>query len=219
MKICPSCKANIEGTHTRCPLCQNQLQGEASEDVYPSRAAMKVQSFAYKLQMFIAVSAMAICLACEYLLDVTTFFHWSLLICVWVIGGEAWLAGIIHGHRNPGRVVALNAWWAAILIMLTFIIIREIRPIYFWYIMPAIAIAAEVLLFIFMMSDKSHNLLAYLLGCSFMCILMGVLSMLITGERTVLWVICMLAGIVGIIGAVVFKGKNVPDELQKRFHI
>lgn len=219
MRICPSCKINIMGSHTRCPLCQNMLQGEPSEDVYPRRDSLKVQSFAYKLQMFIAVSAMAVCLGCEFLLDLKTFFHWSLLVCVWVIGGELWLAAVIHGHRNPGRVVALNAWWAAILIMLTFLIIKDVRPIYFWYIMPAIAIAAEVLLFIFMMRDKSHNLMVYLLGCSFICIVMGVLCMLITGERTVLWVICLLAGIVGIIGAVVFKGRTVPYELQKRFHI
>ena len=43
--------------------------------------------------------------------------------------------------------------------------------------------------------------------------------MLITGERSVLWVLCLLAGIMGIIGAVVFKGRHVPDELERRFHV
>ena len=205
MKYCPGCKINIEGSHNRCPVCQNMLQGEASEDVYPSRGALKAQSFLYKLQMFIAISVMAAALACEFLLDIRTGFHWSLLTVVWVIGGELWLSGIIHGHRNPGRVITLNAFWAALLVMLTFLIIKDIRPIYFWYIMPAIAIAAETMLFVYMMVDKTHNSMAYLLGCSFLCIIMGILCMLITHQKSVLWVLCLLIGTVGIVGAVVFK--------------
>ncbi len=219
MRYCPGCKINVEGSHTRCPICQNRLQGDPSEDAYPSMNALKAQSFLYKLQMFIAISAMAVALGCEFLLDVRTSFHWSLLVAVWVIGGEIWLSGIIRGHRNPGRVITLNAFWAAILVMFTFLMIRDIRPIYFWYVMPAIAIATEIMLFAYMMVDKSRNGMAYLLGCSFLCIVMGVLCMLITHERSILWVICLMIGIVGFIGAVVFKGRRVPDELERRFHL
>ncbi len=219
MKYCPSCKVNVEGDMDRCPLCQNALMGEASGRVYPSIDVMRKQSLLYKLQMFIFLSAMVVCLACEFLLNVRTTFHWSLLICVWVIGGEIWLAAVIHGHHNPSKVITINAWWAAVLVMFTFLIIKDIRPIYFWYIMPAIAVTTEVLHFIFMMIDKARNAMAYLLGCSFLCIIMGVLCMLITGERSVLWVICLLAGILGLIGAVVFKGRRVPDELERRFHV
>ena len=219
MKYCPSCKIQIEGDPDRCPLCQNALKGEGTEPVYPSSETLRKQSMLYKIQMFIALSAMAVSLACEFMLNVRTSFHWSLLVCVWVIGGEIWLAAVIHGHHNPSKVVSLNAWWAAILVMFTFLIIKDIRPIYFWYIMPAIAIATEILHFIFMMIDKAHNAMAYLLGCSFLCIIMGVLCILITGEKSILWVICFLTGIVGLMGAVVFKGRRVPEELERRFHV
>ncbi|MBO4898917.1 MAG: hypothetical protein J5509_01370 [Lachnospiraceae bacterium] len=219
MKYCPSCKAHIEGDMKKCPLCQNNLQGEASERVYPSIDVMRKQSMLYKIQMFLALTCMIVSLACEFLLDVKTTFHWSLLVCVWVIGGELWLAAVIRGHHNPSKVVTLNAFWAAVLIMFTFILIRDIRPIYFWYIMPSLAVATEVLLFIFMMIDKARNAMPYLLGCSFLCIIMGVLCMIITGERSVMWVVCMMIGVVGFMGAVVFKGKRVPDELQRRFHV
>ncbi|MCR5596284.1 MAG: hypothetical protein K6G12_10565 [Lachnospiraceae bacterium] len=219
MKYCPSCKAHIEGRYTKCPLCQNALQGEGDEEIYPSSELLRKQSLLYKIQMFIVLTAMVVCVACEFLLDIRTSFHWSLLVCVWAIGGEMWLAAVIHRHHNPSKVVSTNAWWAAILVMLTFLIIKDIRPIYFWYIMPAIAIGSELLLFVFMMIDKAHNAMPYLLGCSFICVVMGVLCMLITGQRTVLWVICMLVGIVGIIGAIIFKGRTVPDELQRRFHV
>ena len=200
-------------------MCQNRLTGDPSEDVYPARKDLKRGSMLYKVQMFLAITVMIVALACEFLLDVKLDFHWSLLACVWVRGGEIWLRVIIHGHKNPGRVVTLNAWWAAILIMFTFIIIKDLRPIYFWYIMPAIAIAAQVLLFIFMMIDKRHNCLPYFLGCSGLCIAMGIICMLVTHEKALLWVICLMVGVVGLVGAVVFKGRSVPDELQKRFHL
>ncbi len=219
MLYCPSCKAQIEGDADRCPLCQNALRGDKGDPVYPSARALRRQSVLYKIQMFIALTGMVVSLACEFLLDAKAPFHWSLLVSVWVIGGEIWLAAVIHGHKNPSKVVTLNAWWAAILVMFTFIIIKDIRPIYFWYIMPAIAILTEVTLFILMMVDKAHNAMAYLLGCSFLCIAMGIICMLVTGQRSVLWVICFMIGIVGIIGAVVFKGRKVPDELERRFHV
>lgn len=219
MRYCPSCKINVEGSHKRCPICQNRLSGDASEDIYPPIGALKAGSLLYKIQLFIALSIMAVSLASEFLLGVTTTFHWSLLVCVWVIGSELWLRAVIYGHKNPGRVVSLNAWWLALLVMFTFLIIHDISTIYFWYIMPAIAIAAQVLLFIFMLVDRSHNCLAYFLGCSFLCVIMGILCMVITKQKTLLWVICLLAGVLGFLGSVVFKGRTVPDELEKRFHL
>ena len=110
MKYCHSCKVNVEGDAERCPLCQNSLTGTASERVYPSIEIMRKQSVLYKLQMFVFLTSMAVCLACEFLLDVRTTFHWSLLVCVWVIGGEIWLAAVIHGHHNPSKVITINAW-------------------------------------------------------------------------------------------------------------
>lgn len=218
MKHCPSCDIKIEGNHAHCPLCQNALLGEGEVDIYPSRQELRKKSLIYKIQLFVLVTIMIVSLALEFLLDFTISFHWSLLVAVWVVGGELWIDSLIKHHSNPSRIITTCGWWVAFLVMCTFLIIN-IRPIYFLWVMPGIAILAEILHFICMMTDRGQNAMAHLLGSSLVCILIGTIPIIITGEKNILWVVNLLVGVIAIVGAVIFKGRNVTLELEKRLHI
>lgn len=218
MKYCPSCNIKIEGMHENCPLCQNELLGEGIPDVYPNLDALKKQSLIYKIQLFAFLSIMIVSVALEFLLDIKCDFFWSALVAVWIIGGELWLAQMIKKHSNPSKVISICGWWATILVFLTFLIIGS-SPIYLTWILPAIAIACEILHFVFMMLDKRKNAMIHLLGCSALCVAIGALLMVFMKEKNPLWVSCLLIGIIAVVGAVIFKGRSVVGELEKRLHI
>lgn len=218
MRYCSSCNISVEGEHLHCPLCQNELMGEAGIRVYPSMHSLKKKNLLYKLQLFILLSGMVICLAAEFLLDVKCSFHWSLLVTTWVLGGEIWLIRMIKRHKNPSQIITSVGWWTSLLVFLTFYII-SLHPIYLTWVLPGLAIVCETLHFIYMMIDKSQNAMAYLLGCSLLCVILGVFLILFMKEIMLLWVVCILIGVIAIIGAVVFKGRSVTVELEKRFHV
>lgn len=218
MKYCPNCNIKIEGTHEHCPLCQNELHGEASAAVYPNGDALRKQSLIYKIQLFALISIMLISVAAEYLLDVTCSFHWSLLVVTWVIGGELWINQLIKKHSIPSKVITTCGWWVALLVFFTFLVIGS-SLLYLTWILPGVIVVCEILHFVFMMLDKNKNAMIYLLGCSVLCIAMGIFLIVYMHEKNILWVACILLGVISIIGAVIFKGRSVTGELEKRFHI
>ena len=218
MKYCPSCNVKIEGNAHHCPLCQNGLMGEATAAVYPSVQALKKKSLLYKLQLFIFLSLMLISLTADFIFNYSLHIHYSLIVAVWVIGGQLWLLRIIHHHNNASKVISSCGWATASLVFLTFWIL-DLKPIYLTWILPGIALVCEILHFIFMMIDKSSNAMIYLLIYSCLCIAIGGGLILYFRNIHHLWVACILFSIISLIGAIIFKGRSVHTELVKRFHI
>lgn len=218
MKYCPSCKINVEGAFEQCPLCQNGLHGEPQENVYPSMSVLRKQSYLYKIQLFVLIAGMLSSVAVDLFMEVGGSMHWSLIVVAWVLGGELWLAGIIRKHHNLSYIVTYTAIWGLPLVMVTFIIIGY-TMIFFAWILPIAYMVIQILHFVYMMLDKAHNAMIYLLVNSIIGLIAFVIYVSVTGERSLLWMIAALTAVLGIIGAVIFKGRRVTNELQKRFHI
>ena len=217
MRICSNCNIKIEGSRTRCPLCQNELHGEASKDVYPSNDVLKAGSLAYKIQLFVFICIMIIALAAEFFMGIKAPVHYSLILCALIIGGQIWLVQLIRRHNCPSHIISLCGWWTAVLSFIVLYFLGFIK-IYVYYVMPILAIIAMILHFVYMLRDREHNAMAYFLGCSGLCLLIGIIPMLITHERTYLWAVSLLLGIIALVGGVIFKGRSVAAELYRRFH-
>lgn len=220
MRYCPSCKINIEGAHKQCPLCQNGLHGEAELPVYPLQEELRRGSVLYKTQLLVFISIALICAVIDLVLELTSGIdiYWSIIVITWVIGGELCLKGYIRKHNNISWMISHGALWLVILTLITSILVG-IHPIYVCWILPSMAIAVEILHFVFMMLDKAHNAMIYLLGNSLICVLCAIIYICITKEKNIMWLSVLLTCSICIIGAIIFKGRRVSQELLKRFHV
>lgn len=217
MRYCPSCKINIEGEHKNCPLCQNGLRGEAEEPVYPLRSELKKQSLLYKIQMFIMIAVMLGSIGADYILELHGTLRYSQLVIMWVVGGEIWLYAIIRKHSNPSKVVAINSI-ALIVMMFMMFRILHMMDIYITWILPAICTVAVVLHFICTMLDRAHNAMVYLLVQSLVSVILAIVFIWAHSKKTILWVICLMLGVMAVVGALIFKGRKVTTEIQKRLN-
>ena len=85
MKTCKYCKIEVGGNGKKCPLCQSTLTGEEERPYFPKPTALKIQSFFYKIQLFIVFVVIVGSLGAQYLMGVEIFgIHWSLLITMWL---------------------------------------------------------------------------------------------------------------------------------------
>lgn len=218
MRYCPSCKIKVEGSHKQCPLCQNGLSGDAENNVYPSGKSFRKKSQLYKIQLFVLIALMLVSIVLDFVLDIRGGFHWSIIVATWVIGGEFTLNRLIHKHNNISYITAICGAHLAILIFITFLLIGY-SDLYFAWIMPAIAIVCEIFSFVLMMSDKSQNAMIYLLGNSFIDVVLAIIYLSVWREKNILWLCVLLVSVICVIGAVIFKEKRVVSELHKRFHI
>lgn len=217
MKMCPSCKIKIEGALEQCPLCQNELQGESSEAVFPSGELLKKQSFVYKLQMFIFLAAMVISLMLDFKLKFHGSLHWSLFVAVWVIGGELCARGLIRNHSNPTRIITYTAIWLAILVTPTLLVLG-LKNILVLYVLPGLQILVMILNFIYTMIDKAHNALVYLLSIAAVGLISSAVVILFLDLEDTIWVACATVSIILLMAISIFRGKRTKSEIRKRLN-
>ena len=83
-----------------------------------------------------------------------------------------------------------------------------------------VALAATVTAnFVLAMIDKKGNTMSYLLSGVFMGVVPGVICYFVRSEMPLAWAICLIVSIVLFAGAVIFKGREVAAEFQRRFHL
>lgn len=218
MRYCPSCNIHVEGAHRQCPMCQNGLSGEAEVGVYPSRYEFRKKSLLYKIQLFVLIAIMLVSVVLDFVLDLRGSFNWSIIVVAWVIGGQIALAKLIHKHHNISWVTSHCGLWLTVLLLITFVPLGLV-PYYIAWIVPCVAMVAEIMHFIFMMGDRAHNAMIYLLGSSVLDVVLAITYMSITKEKSILWICVLLVSVICLVGAVIFKERRVTSELHKRFHI
>ena len=83
MKKCNYCNIYISGKRNHCPLCNNALEGEATSPHWPGMKRLRLKGFIYKLQAFLVLATIIICLALDFLMDVRGERHWSIVVLIW----------------------------------------------------------------------------------------------------------------------------------------
>ena len=203
MKNCPYCKIQVGGDLKKCPFCQSKMVGEAEERYFPTQTILKIQSFFYKLQLFIVWILIIAALGIDFLfgLHPAAFdgpfekIHWSLLVLMWLLAFEF---GIIR---------LFKAYYMGF-----------IRVVIYW-VLPNIVMATMVANFIFAMIDKSGNSMAYLLTNVLIGILPYIAFYIFQKNCPIEWIICLLVGFVLLVGAIIFKGREVVSEIQRRLSV
>ena len=111
MKNCPYCKIEVGGNLKKCPLCQSKLNGEAEQAYFPQQTTLKIQSFFYKLQLFIVWTLVIASLGIDFLFHITPFptlqIHWSLIVAMWLIVFEFGIMRLFKKGISSSRIMTL----------------------------------------------------------------------------------------------------------------
>jgi hypothetical protein len=219
MRTCKKCGVKVRGAETVCPLCQHRLSGEPEEAVYPQIPTVyKQHEMFFKCLILSSVAAGVVCVAVNLLLPAGGF--WSVfvvlgILCFWVslayavrkkdnipknITGQVFLVSVLSFGWDW-----LTGWrgWS-----LNFVI-----PIACSVALLSLAIVAKV------MRMPPGDYIAYFT----IDIVFGIVPLVfyLTGLISIATpsVVCISLSILSLSALLVFEGKNMLQEMAKRFHV
>ena len=220
MKTCPNCKIKVGGSPAYCPLCQSQLLGAGEPPRYPAVVPEQRRfSLAYKIVAFVLLTAAVICVAID-LLGPETSVQWSIPVVIGVAGTLVLLRGMMKRRRNAPKML-----------FQTLVLVSVVLVLCDWatgwhrfsvdYAVPILCTVALVLnsVFAFLNRHFTENSLVYLL----LNIVVGALPyaayFLSPGEVPLAWSSCLIVSIITCLSLVIFKGRTLWGELQRRLHL
>lgn len=226
MKTCPHCHIRVGGDTGYCPLCQNRLTGEQGTPWFPPTAPrIHRASLFYKVVAFVVLTLTVIAGAVDFLLVDDPHLHFSLLMLVWGLAALAVLRVLLRRRYNGPRLV-----FNLLLLVSALIVFTDCFTGYTGYsldlVVPILCSVTLVcnFIFAFLHSRFTANALVYLL----MNIGVGLLPYILLFFRidrgridghSIPWVLCLIISVVTFLGLVIFKGRDLRSEIEKRLHL
>ena len=227
MKTCPHCHIQVGGDTGYCPLCQNRLTGEEPSTPWfpPTAPRIHRATLFYKIVSFVTLALTVVAGVFDFLLLETPHLHFSLLMLVWVVAGLMVLRVLLRRRYNGPRLV-----FNLLLLLSVLIIFTDWFTGYTGYsldlVVPILCSVTLVcnFIFAFLHSRFTANALVYLL----MNIGVGVLPYLLLFFRvgkgridghSAPWAICLIISVITFLGLVIFQGRALRSEIEKRLHL
>lgn len=220
MNICPKCRINVGGKFHYCPLCQNELQGEESDYYFPAVRYLRKKSFWYKIQLFVSLALMIISLFLDFMFGLHGRIHWSVIAASTVVICQYVMKRLIRKQSANICYYIFNIGIAASLVLFVFSYYLDFLDFSVSYIYPSLLISLAGVMFAFALTDKSGNVMVYLLSAIAMCVLISIIVLVFAEPHfRLLWQICLMMTSVVLTGTLIFKGSKALNELYKRLHM
>lgn len=222
MKTCPHCHIQVGGSARYCPLCQNALVGTPEPDRYPKVIPPARQaSLFYRLAAFVLLGAAVICGVIDYIIMENQHLHWSVLVLAGAVALLLLLRALLRESHNAPKLLFQILIGTSLLVVFADYYIGW-NGIAIDAIVPVLCSIALVLNFIFAFINRrfTENGLVYLL----LNIVVGVvpyigLSLRHNVRPPLAWVICLIISMITFLGLVIFKGRSLLAEFEKRLHM
>ncbi len=218
MKKCNNCNIMVGGDYINCPLCQHKLSGESSENNWPPLGKFKTQAYFFKIQLFIILMLIIVALLLDFRLGINNGKHFSLIILMWGTVVEFMLHDFLKKRVVVAKIVTVTMVCLSFLLAGTGWYYNFLSPIAD-YVIPSLIMAALVTNFIFSISEKSGNALIYLLANIVIGVIPYIILSIIDYENMLLWTISLMIIIAALLGILIFRGRIVLSELQKRMNM
>ena len=222
MRRCPYCNVGIEGDLVKCPLCQSKLSGTGEAPCYPKFEAQKKRSLFYKIQLFLVWGLLIAGLGVDFLVGIRIpghpELHWSLLLAMWLMGAEF---GIMRQFK-PGTGSAGKVTMLVLITIAMWCVTAKyfgLMKITIDLVVPSALVATIIANFVLAMIDKNGNTMSYLLSGLLMGVVPSVIRYFARSKMPIAWAVCLMVSVILFAGAVIFKGRAVAAELQRRFHV
>lgn len=221
MLFCEKCKVNVRGQHSFCPLCHSRLSGEADEPgmLYPSMLSIyKQYELFFKILFLSTVSAAICCIAVNLLIPESGY--WSVLVLLGVICFWILLIVALRKRNNIPKIITQQV----VLISLLSVLWDLITGWNHWSLDYVIPIACIIGIIALMVIGKVLKLpTEEFLICFFADIIFGIIPIIfyLTNiiDTVIPTVICVALSLIFLIFILLFEGKNIKLELEKRLHL
>lgn len=222
MKKCSYCKIEVGGNLKKCPFCQSKLVGEDDPKYFPTQLRLKFESFFYKLQLFIVWIIIISALGLDYLFKVPLWsfdsFHWSLLVLMWLLAFEFSIIHIFKKGMDASRVLSIFVVIIMAMVCITAYYFGILMFILTW-VMPIVVMGTIIANFVLSMVDKSGNAMVYLLTDLLIGIVPYFVCFILKKNCPIEWVICLMVSFIIFVGAIIFRGREVVNEIQRRLSV
>lgn len=216
---CKNCKLDVAGTPKRCPLCQGDLTGEPQEStqIFPYVPPQKSGRLFLSILGFISVVICVVCFA------VNLSFPgrwWSLFVLGGMVSFWTAFALVIQKKGNVHKTIV----WQVVLISGIALAWDFATGFHLWSVNFVVPIVCSLALIAMAIMGKvlklsiTDYMIYVLLDCVF-----GLVSLilLLCGAVTVTLpsIICFAGSIIFLAALLIFEGKSLRSELNRRMHI
>ena len=218
MKQCKKCHVKVKTDENICPLCQNKLVGKDEKNVFPYIPTIKKRfSIFFKVLLLVSIVVSLICIAIDYVLNK---YHFSIL----VIFGFVCLFIILKTTLTKRDSIYKTILWQLVILAILLICWDYFTGWHSWsltYAIPILSIVGSVSIAILsiVLHDYLDEELFY-----FICIaLIGIIPLIFVFTDIITnklpSIICAFLNIICFLGLLIFKYKEVLEELKRRMHI
>lgn len=219
MLYCENCNVHLSGKYMRCPLCKGTLTGEAdgAETSFPVIPLHIDHALLMRLSFGSLVIA-AVSIAVNLIFPSRGW--WALFVVFGIVSFWISLSLVLKKNKNIPKTVL---WQVGALSLLAYIwdYFTGFRGWSLNFVLPILCTSAMVTMSVIAKIKKLdiQNYIFYLvIDCVF-----GILSftLLVIGRttETIPSAICFVSTIVFLAALLIFQGKALRDEIQRRFHL
>ncbi|NLD20255.1 MAG: hypothetical protein GX663_08450 [Clostridiales bacterium] len=220
MKYCDNCRVSVRGDLQHCPLCQSRLSGVSEEKAcYPEVHTVYSQYRGFfRMLLFCTIVGGVAASAVNILLRQTG--HWALYVLVGLAG--FWFS--LYYAVKQRKSLPQNITTQAIFISFLCVLFDFLAHWNGWSLSYAVPLIFTVAMLSMALLSKLTNIPAneYLI-CLILDIVFGFIPILFYAlgllYENIPSVICISCSIVCLSGIVLFQGKEIRQELTRRFHL
>ncbi len=219
MKYCGKCKVTVKSGTARCPLCQNNLEGEAEAEAYPVLPTLyKQYALFFKLLILATVSAGVISVAINLILPQTGY--WSLfavlgIACFWIT------LAVVYRRKNNIPHIITNQVMVLSVFSVGWDYLTGWRGWSLDYVIPLTCVGAMVVLAV--VAKVMHLPAGDYIAALFVDIAFGIVPIVfyLLGMINVAIpsILCIALSLISLVGLILFEGKSMRLELIKRLHM
>lgn len=219
MKQCQKCHVSVRGNRESCPLCQANLTGEGERELYPNIPTIYRQYiFLFKILLLATISGGIISVMVN-ILD-NSHGYWSVLVlmgiaCFWIM-----LSFAVKKRNNIPKNITYQVFFIA-LFSIVWDLLTDWRAWSVDFVIPIVFItgmAALAIIPVIMKIPVSEYLFLLIIDVFFgftplVFLLLGLVDIILPSY------ICIVVSIISFITLVIFYGKHMLAEVQRRFHL
>ena len=217
MRICKKCNLKIKTDSDICPLCQNKLIGKKEENVFPLIPNIYKKYFTFfKILLFISFIISLLCITVDLMISK---YHFSLF----VILGFICLFIILKAVFNDKESIFKSILSQLVILSCLSILWDYFTGFHHWsitYVIPILCIICSINLAILsiVLKDYLEQEIFYFI-CAILIGIIPLLFIVIGISNKIPSVISVLFNLICFITLLIFKFKDVKEELKRRMHI
>ena len=216
MHRCKKSDIKFNGDLKYCPLCQAELEGRKSENVFPVIKKEK-KGLLHKVLLFISLSIAILFSFIEY--NITQAFSISKFVWLGLITNYILIRFILKNYKNPIKMMNKYFWIILILFFIWFFVIRNL--IITTYLIPILCFIIFAFNSITIIVLRDNYIIKFgktiILDC-FIGLIPLLLVFLNLSTFELLSYICAVVDLLIFLGLIIFCRDNILEEFKKIFN-